>query len=132
MRPTFDDRDTATLAGRVAALDLDPYPREGDYVIFADGCTRRISHVGHWGERLGDDPLDGIQTSDDGSFYIGHGHVSFSGGLYPAVRPTTLTLTDERRNGPVWFFHHNVAGADNGVTASISFRVYRCSQKAPQ
>lgn len=123
----LDQRDRLLLAQRRDALERNEGPRVGDYVDFADGVQRRISHI--WGEGW-DRP--GAQTSDGGSFYLGDGYVSFSGGLHPLVPFTTLTLTEERRAGAVWFFHHDYATAHNGIGAVIPFRVYSCAVNAPR
>ena len=56
---------------------------------------------------------------------------SFSGSLFSGVPGETLMLTNEKRNGDVWFFHHGFAGADCGVHAVVEFRVYTCSKNAP-
>ena len=117
----LDDRDGGILARRTALLDAVSGPRVGDYVRFADGVERRISY--DWGV-VG---MDGIQTSSGGSFYLGNGYVSMSGSLFGSVGVETLTLTDETRDGSVWFFHHDYHSAHNGVDATVSFRVYDCS-----
>jgi len=117
MTIALDEKDQRILAGRVAALDEVEGPRVGDFVRFADGVVRRVSY--HWG--------DTVQTSDGGSYYLGNGWVSMSGSLYPGVPVGLLTLTDETRDGSVWFFHHDWAKAHNGVHASIPFRVFSCS-----
>lgn len=122
-----DARDEAILSERVAALDARQGHRVGDFVEFADGTVRRISHV--W-EGVNDDGSDSVQTSDGGSYYLGRGYVSMSGGLYLGVSSTTLTPADEARMGGVWFFHHDYHRASNGVTALVPFRVFSCSQEA--
>lgn len=119
---TLDERDQAILAERVAEIDRREGPRVGDFVRYADGVEHRVSHV--WG----DEADDTIQTSYGGSFYLGHGYVSFSGGLEPGVKRETLTLTGERKDGRVWFFHHDYATAHNGVDARMAFRVYETSE----
>lgn len=126
-RPELDDRDRAIIASRLAAFDGEPDVRIGDYVEFADGVTRRVSHVfpREWGDDYG------VQTSDGGSFYLDEGFVSFSGSLYSAVPHRTLTPTEHRRPGRVWIFHHDWPGRDNGVHDEIPFRVYACSEEAP-
>ncbi len=119
--PQLDGRDLAIILERAAALDKEHDFRVGDYVVFADDVTRRISHVyprREWGEKWG------VQTSDGGSWYLGNGYVSFSGSLYPSVSVKTLTLTEERRSGHIWIFHHDLWRAHNGVDAQIEFRVY--------
>lgn len=128
MSPTFDTRDAEILAARTRLLDERPGPRVGDFVVFANSVTRRISYVWPWPE---DDM--GVQTSavGGGSFYLGEGYVSFSGSLYRCVPASTLTRTSETRDGDVWFFHHDWAEADNGVHARLPFRVYASSANAP-
>lgn len=124
----LDERDRAILAERVAMLNADRGIRVGDFVSFA-GMLRRVSHVyseRDWGSGWG------VQTSDGGSFYLGESYCSFSGGLYPAVPGNTLTPTGEIRDGDVWFFHHDHATANGGVTASVAFRVWECSVGAPR
>lgn len=128
MRPTFDDKDAAIRQKNLVAFDDRQGPRVGDFIIFADGVTRRISHKWDFqGERETD-----YQTSDGGSWYFGEGYCEFSGGLYGPVPESTLTPTEEKRDGAVWFFHHNFAQADNGVHTTIPFRVYTCSLPAPR
>ena len=125
----LDERDRQIVWERRHSTELTEGPRVGDYVDFADGITRRVSHVwdvADWGDTAG------VQTSDGGSFYLGNGYVSFSGGLYRSVNMGTLTDTGEVRPGRVWIFHHDWAMADNGVDVTIPFRVYRCTENAPR
>lgn len=124
----LDERDRQILWERRHSIELADEPRCGDYVEFADGTTRRISHV--YGADWGD--MAGVQTSDGGSWYLGNGYVSFSGSLYPSVKMTTLTLTDQQRAGSAWFFHHDWATRENGVDVTIPFRVYHCTETAPR
>ena len=122
----LDERDTQILRERRAALVAIGGPREGDWVRFADGTERRISYI--WRDEHGV-PFN-VQTSRGGSFYLGDGHVSFSGSLFDGIKPETLTQTYEHRDGAVWFFHHDQRQAHNGVDAVIPFRVYECSLPA--
>lgn len=119
---TLDDRDKAILAVRVAAFGPTEGPRVGDYLDFADGVTRRISYV--W--------PDGVQTSDNGSFYLGKGYMSFSGSLYTSVPTETLTLTEGTREASAWFFHHDHRVAHNAVHVRVVERVWMSSTKAPR
>jgi len=119
MSPEFDERDAFILAFRKAELDKREGPRVGDFVRFpGEAELRRFTH--DWG--------DSIQTSDllfpHGSYYLGEGYVSYSGSLDPSIKKAALTLTDEVREGKVWFFHHDQAKAHNGVSAMVTFRVY--------
>ena len=123
----LDQADEAILAERIALLDTVTEPRNGDYVIFADDKVRRISHVWQWDADDNEPAFYGLQTSDSGSWHLGKGGCSFSGGLHPSVPRDTLTLTDEKREGSCWFFHHDIRQAEHGVTVNVPFRVYRCS-----
>lgn len=122
MRPTFDERDAAILARNMASFDAVDGPRVGDFVRHSCGTLRRFSHA--WD--------DAIQTADErgGSFYLGDGYTSFSGSLYRGVPRDSLTPTDEKRQGRVWFFHHGFAQAHSGVDAYPEFRVWACSLPA--
>lgn len=125
----LDERDAAIYRERFHALYRAPGPRVGDFVDFADGVTRRISFITppEWLPEC-----DSVQTSDDGSFYLGHGYASFSGALYPGVPHGSLEYTTEHRRGPAWFFHHDHHRASNGVDVDLDWRVFRCSLEAPR
>jgi hypothetical protein len=95
-------------------------PHVGDFVRFADGTLRRVAH--EW--------PDGVQTSDNGSFYLDIGGISMSGGLYRTVPTDTLKMTLEIRDGDVWFFHHDFPTTGGGVPAVLGFHVWACSEEA--
>src|SRR5258707_129474 len=129
IQPKIDDRDREIIAARTAEFDKREGYRVGDFVIFADGITRRISYI--WpGE---DGKPDNIQTSAAGaSFYMCGEYMDMSGSLFAPCRADTLTVTDETREGNVWIFHHGHAMADNGVYFTIPFRVFRSAADAPE
>lgn len=142
MTRAIDAYDRNLIAQRIKAFDaLGPAPRVGDWVDFADGVKRRISHAYDGKEFRGE---ESYQTSDTGRWYFAllHellredgrdvGYCSFSGSLFPDVGAATLTLTDERRMGWVWSFHHDRRAAGNDVEYQIELRVYRCSDAAPR
>lgn len=117
MPSTLDTRDSSRVAELIQALDQDTNSRVGDYVRFADGTMQRISH--RWPE--------GVQTSTGGRFHLGRFGCSFSGSLNPVVPYSSLRLTDEKRDGWVWIFHHDFPRAGGGVDFKIPFRVYECT-----
>ena len=122
MHDRFNDpQNQAILKRNMAAFDKKAGPRVGDYVRFSCGTTRRISH--HWG--------DAVQTSAGGSFCLGEGHISFSGQLYRSVPVESLTLTNEQQDGAVWFPDRDWLRADCAVHARVPFRVFVCSEQAP-
>lgn len=118
----LDARDREILSERIKAFNKNEGPRVGDYIQFSNGVTRRIAYIWPGGpsERT-------IQTSDSGNFYLGNGFCEMSGSLFPSVPANTLTYSGEKRQGIVWFFHHNYREANNSVQASIAFRLYSCS-----
>lgn len=122
MRPAFDERDQQILSARAASL-LANRINVGDFVIFRDGTERRVSYVWVWDL---DGKIESVQTSTDGSFYLGDGFVSFSGSLFHGIPFDRFTDTGERRDGRVWFFHHDYHQAHSGVDTTTSFRVWRC------
>ena len=127
----LDQRDAETVAARMTSLNAQPGPRVGDFVRFADGIERRISHV--WPEMPDTDGWRaGAQTSDGGSWHLGEYGCGFSGGLYPLVGLDTLTDTGETQDGCAWIFHHGHKCAGGGVDFLAAFRVFTCSEEAPR
>lgn len=119
----LDGRDQLIRQSRLEALDDIADPRVGDFVVFSNGLIRRISHL--WD--------DAIQTSDQGSWYLGEGYVSFSGSLFGITMNDKLIKLDGHQwDAPVWFFHHNHAQAHNAIHTTIPFRVYTVDEEAPR
>lgn len=111
--PDFKDQAIAEL--RIEEYNKDNDPRIGDYVIMPDGTFERFSY--NWG--------NGLQTSRGGSFYLGTGYASFSGGLNPSIPNEKIQKTDEKKIGVFWFFHHDYMTAANSVGVRAECRVYR-------
>ncbi len=125
----LDEQDQAIVAERVARLDSIEGPRVGDFVVFADGVERRISHAYYMADGW---EANTYQTSAGGSFYLQEsGHLSFSGSLRPVVNGETLTEIATCRDGSAWIFHHDHHTAHNGVDFKIPLRVFACSAVAP-
>ncbi|HEY4451022.1 MAG TPA: hypothetical protein VGN13_05460 [Solirubrobacteraceae bacterium] len=122
----LDERDQEIVDTRMGLMNLDRGPRVGDWVIFADGTQRRISH--DWRSEDGWD--GGFQTSEGGSWYLSVGGCSFSGALHPSIPKESLTDTGEMRDGQAWIFHHDRHTAHNGVNFMMPFRVFKCSLPA--
>lgn len=121
-----DDQDRGIVMVRFAKLLRDGTPQVGDWIDYPNDVRRRISHI--WPASEGY-PMQ-FQTSDGGSWYMGDGYVSFSGSLFVSMPGSTLTASDEWRDGHVWIFHHDHHQADNSKTTQIPFRVWRCSDDA--
>lgn len=119
VRPKFDERDQAILDERVTAWNKRTGPRVGDWIRFADGMVCQVSHL--W--------PGSAQYTYGGSFYLGDGYQSYSGGLESGIPLESLTLTDETKPGTVWFFHHDFHTGHNGVNATVECRVYESTVK---
>lgn len=119
----LDKRNTEILTERMRLLDAQPGPRVGDYVRLPDGKLHRFSH--RWDASENPSPADVLfQTSSSGSWYLGDGWCSFSGGLDPSIPLSEIQSTDETCTGQVWFFDHNWAEANNALHVNVPFRVF--------
>jgi hypothetical protein len=118
----LDDRDKTILTVRAAAFHRAEGPCVGDYIDFADGVTRRIAYL----------CPDGVQTSDNGSFYLGNSGMSCYGSLYTPAPPETLILAEGMRDASAWFFHHDHWTAHNAVHVRVLARVWASTTKAPK
>lgn len=90
-------------------------PRVGDYLIMPDGTYERAAHV--WD--------DGVQTTKCGSFALGNGYASMSGGLNPGIPKEKIVSTYEKKEGHFWVFHHNHWTGSNAVGVKCACRVFK-------
>jgi len=130
MQPKFDEKDGKILKLRAVAYDRgDPVglPHVGDWIRFPDGTHKRVAHV--WGEEYtdGEAIIQPTWPGAEGSFYLGDDYVSHSGGLESGIPLSRFALTDDRRDGDFWFFHHDWHTAHNGVHFTLPCRVWSCS-----
>lgn len=96
-------------------------PQVGDYLVFGYHDKRRITQV--WGS---DEHGYAYQTgSIGGSYHLGDGYTSFSGGLDPAIPGEQIIDTGEREDARFWFFSEGIAGAGRGVDVTIPVRVWK-------
>lgn len=124
MRPTFDDRDAVILQTSAAARAQLTGPLVGDWIIMRDGSTRRFTYA--WPDGFQTTYATGHACGGDQSFYFGSdGHMHFSGGLAPTIPHAEIEDAGELREAPIWFFHHDLAGAHRGVFSRTPCRVYR-------
>lgn len=117
---TPDERDEIILRERVATWNRGEGPRVGDFIMFSDGVLHRFSH--DWG--------DGLQTSLGGSFYLGHGSMSFSGGLDPSIPKHALLNSGRTRPGSAWFFHCDSPRAYSAIYVEVACRVYATEMRS--
>ncbi|BDI20966.1 hypothetical protein ANSO36C_67680 (plasmid) [Nostoc cf. commune SO-36] len=118
--PEIDEKDWIILEERAIAFAKETEPMSGDFLEFADGIIRRISHV--W--------PDSVQSSTSGSWYLGLSYMSFSGGLYTGIPSETLSIQEEKRMGSCWFFHHGYQTAHNAINVKVPCRVWKTTLNA--
>lgn len=97
--------------------------RIGDYIQMSPTKFTRVTHIHPDGQ---------IQTgggSGSGGYYLGDGHMSYSGGLDSGFYITDLIETDKQKLGGVWFFHNDFATAGGGVDFNMMFRVFKLKNK---
>jgi len=123
----LDSEDRRILAKRTALFNRQKGPRVGDFIVFADEVTRRIARV----EPENGSPDRSVYLSD-AYFYLSEKEgVLHNTRLHRPVQIRHMELTDKRRTGSAWTFHHGISTEHNGVNVEIRFRVYRCSELAP-
>ena len=111
-----DEIDHNNVTKKLILFNRSPDPRVGDYVIVPDGTYERFSYF-HEGI--------GLQTTTGGSFFLGDGAASYSGGLKSVISLKNLERTRERKPGIFWAFHHNDMRAHNGIGIEAVCRVYK-------
>lgn len=115
---TFDAIDEEMRLKGINIWRTIPGPRVGDFVEMADGRFARISVL----------YADRFQVADPrfgASFHFLWWYCSYSGGHGASYPLAALALTNATREGDVWVFHHDIAGAHRGVGCTIRCRVYR-------
>jgi hypothetical protein len=112
-----DKRDMQIAEDRINLFNDRDGPRVGDFIIVPGGLYLRFAY--DWGDQ--------IQTTDKqygGSFHIGNGYVSMSGGLEPGYLKEQIELTNETRRGYFWIEHHGHLCADCSIGLMFPCRVY--------
>jgi hypothetical protein len=118
---TFDARDEQLRQQGLDIWNGVQEPRVGDYVQLACGTPARISLISK-------DQFQVAEPRFGASYYWAWWYCSFSGGHKPVLYPrASLEETGSIRDGDVWVFHHDEAGAHRGVSCTIPCRVYRLS-----
>lgn len=105
------------FAERVEARMKLKGPQVGDYLLSEKGYTR-FTHK--W------DDIMQTGGSEFGQFYLNDsGRCSYSGGLNSGISRDEIVLTDETKEGKVWFFDRDISGADRGINVMIKCRVWK-------
>jgi len=120
---TLDPKNLDMLQTRLIEREKITGPRVGDWLRRLDGSESRITYV--W-----DFDGEGAHVQDGGTvcgrFYMQPtGHLSYSGGLNPGLPESVLELTEETKDGWVWFFDRDWHAANCGVDFKITERVWK-------
>jgi hypothetical protein len=121
--PDVSELDHQMLAIRMELYNKISGPRPGDFVKLSDGTYQRFTRIYPGAIQAG-------ASANSEGFYLGHGTMSYSGGLNPGVKLSDLIKTDETKNGDVWFFHNNEFKAFNGIHFKVPFRVFMLKSDA--
>lgn len=110
------------LQERTEQYNKKPGARVGDFLKLPYGLITRFTH--EW--------EDSIQTggTKNGSYYLGGGYLSYSGGLDSGAKKIDLVATEETREGSIWFFKNNDSRAHNGIEFMIQQRVFELREGA--
>lgn len=112
-------RNAAILADLANKYNEKTGPRIGDWLKMPYGLYTRFTH--DWG--------DTMQTGL-GSFHLGKGYISYSGGLDSGLAKSDILPTNELKMGSVWFWKDGLSGADRGFHAEMAFRVFTIKEGA--
>lgn len=123
LNPHLDHKDLILLIGHLAAWDLIEKPRVGDLVKFTGSdAYHRIAHK--WD--------DGYQTAPGGSYHLGDGYMSMSGGLDRSIPIEEFVDTHNRDVTSAWMWHHDRMEAHNGVNVRVFARIYSIDREGPR
>ena len=123
VRPDIRERNQRIAERRILKYNERGGVRVGDYLRFG-GVLYRVTYLLD----------DGAQTvkGDGGSFYLGDGFLSYSGGLlrpvpFDNIRVGNYTL----ESGRFWFFENDSWRAHGAVEGSAMFRVFEATGEPP-
>jgi hypothetical protein len=122
LKPADQEKNNKILEERMKAYNEIEGCRVGDYIRELNGRLTRVTH--DWNE-----PGETSETiqhggSEYGQYYLGNGYISYSGGLDSGIKKNQLKPTGEMKQGKVWFFNNDFAGAGRGIDFMVSFRVF--------
>ena len=114
----ISDKDLNILKTRIKEYDRIKDARVGDFFITSEDHYVRFTHA--W-----DDHIQTSESEKSGSFYLGNGYISYSGGLDPGFKYSEIVDTGQIKKGWIWFFHDGWQLAHCGVHFNIDFRVFK-------
>lgn len=95
-------------------------PILGDALRLPDGQTVYFCHIYD----------NKAQTCEGGSFHLGEGYLSYSGGLDSGISFSGIELTAEKFVLPVWFCHRGYLTGGCGIYARIECRIWKTKECA--
>jgi hypothetical protein len=131
LNPQLDSIDRKLLAKYVVARNKEKPPRKGDYVIYPDGQTKRMSVY------LKDEDVLCMHEARFSEIWLlltSRG-VNGGGGMGSGRNQIPLSKlidTGETMPGEFLFFHHDGPPWGGSVKVQLPCRVYRLEQKALQ
>lgn len=111
------------LEAKIKDFNSLPGARVGDYVKLPDGRFDRFTY-GHG------DIIQAGGTTDHFGYYLGWGYCSYSGSLNHGIKKSDLILTEETKQGKIWFFKDDQSGAHRGIWFDIDCRVFTLKEGA--
>lgn len=115
----LSNRNKEILTQLSSAYNEKAGPRIGDWLKLPYGLYTRFTHF--WDSS--------IQTGT-GSFHLGEGYISYSGGLDSGIAKADLIPTNELKSGSVWIWDKGEVGPGRGVQCEIMFRVFELKEGA--
>jgi hypothetical protein len=113
----LDEYDEEILADRVFLRGQRTDPLIGDFVLFPDSHSERVSHV----------RSDGLQTSEAGDFQLCEdGDGGFSGTRNPSIKMEHFADSGTTRLGRFWICHHNMWQALDEIDCQVPCRIWKC------
>ena len=99
--------------------------RVGDYIKEKNGKLTRVTYI----HKFSDTPKKEyeVQTGgNSGSYYFGEkGGIDYSSGLDSGYKYGELEATNKTKEGDVWFFDQDVAGAGRGIDKTMKFKIWK-------
>lgn len=97
--------------------------RVGDYIKEPNGILTRVTYIWKFSKKDGGWHVQN-GGHNGGGYYLGHGYISYSGGLDHGYNINCLKKTNKLKSGYVWFFDNNISGAGRGKDFKMMFRVW--------
>lgn len=113
----YDEFDKRFVEDCMEFVNTSPLPMVGEFVLLKDGSIARIAYV------MGN---QAVYLGEKGVYFLGLGYTTQTEGKTGhCITCDHIKLTDEKRPGDFWFYHHNTHLEENKVTRIVMLRVWR-------